>query len=789
MRFIISCLLMILPLSSWAVKNYKLWYDTPASTWIEALPLGNGRLGAMVFGVPAAEHLQLNESSIWAGKPNDNANPEAIKYLPKVRQLIFDGKYAEAQAIVDKYMMSTTNNGMPYEPFGDLYINFPTHTAYTNYYRELSLDSARTIVRYRANGVNYQRETITSFPDQVVMIHITADKPGSITCDALMTSSQQDVSIKSENKEITLSGVSGWHEGLKGKVQFMGRLSANVSGGALSSRDGVLSVVGADEVTFYLSIATNFNNYDDISGNDTIRSKAYLVEAMKHDYSDAVQRHVAFFKHYMDRVNLDLGEDTYASLPTNKRIADFKKNHDLYLAATYFRFGRYLLICSSQPGGQAPNLQGIWNDKMLPAWDSKYTCNINLEMNYWPSEVTNLTELNEPLFHLIKDVSVTGENTAKVMYNAPGWVLHHNTDLWRITGPVDHAASGMWPTGGAWLCHHLWEHYLFTGDTAFLHKVYPIMKGAAQFFNATLIKEPEHGWLVVSPSLSPENVHESNGKKIAIAAGATLDNLLIKDLFNSVIYSSKLFNEDASLSDSLKEKTAQLPPLQIGRWGQLQEWMDDWDDPTDNNRHVSHLYALYPGAYISPYSTPKLFNAARISLIHRGDESTGWSMGWKVCLWARLLDGNHAWKLIGDQLSLVQDEKKKGGTYPDMFDAHPPFQIDGNFGCTAGIAEMLLQSHDKFIYLLPALPAAWKQGSVSGLCARGGFEIAMAWKENNISKVTILSKVGGNCRLRSRVPLKCKGLVLVREKIYADVAPTYLYELHTIKGETYKLVR
>ena len=808
--FLMGCLAVLFSVRSMASQEYKLWYNRPASTWTEALPLGNGRLGAMLFGNPASEHIQLNEATIWAGKPNDNANPEALQYIPKVRQLVFEGKYLEAQTMATEHVMSNTNSGMPYQPFGDLYINFPSHAQYTHYYRELSLDSARAVVTYKVNDVEYRREVITSFSDQVVTVRITASKPGSITCNAMLTSPHQDVTIQSENKEITLSGVSSWHEGLKGKVEFEGRVSANVKGGSMLSRDGVLSINKADEVVFYVSIATNFNNYKDISGDASKRSEDYLVSAMKHNYDQMKQQHVSMFQHYMNRVNLDLGPDHYSSLPTDERIVHFKENNDLGLVSTYFRFGRYLLISCSQPGGQPANLQGIWNDKMFPSWDSKYTCNINLEMNYWPAEVTNLTELNDPLFRLIREVSETGKNTAKVMYGADGWVLHHNTDIWRITGAVDKAPSGMWSTGAAWLCRHLWEHYLYTGDTTFLHKVYPIMKEAARFFNETLVKEPKHGWLVVCPSLSPENPHAGSKGEATTAAGVTLDNLLVRDLFQSVIASSQMFDQDKEFADSLSKKLALLPPMQIGRWGQLQEWMDDWDDPNDTHRHVSHLYSLFPGAHISPYRTPELFDAARTSLIHRGDASTGWSMGWKICLWARLLDGDHAWKLIGDQLTLVRNEKKVGGTYPNLFDAHPPFQIDGNFGCTAGIAEMLMQSYDGFIYLLPALPSNWKEGSISGLHARGGFEISMNWRKNQLQQVTIKSQLGGNCRIRSLVPLKGKGLKPARGinsnalyNIPTDAAPivhdskqlhkvilrkTYVYDLKTKAGASYTLV-
>ena len=741
-----------------AAQEYKLWYDTPAHVWTEALPLGNGRLGAMVFGNPAIEHIQLNEETIWAGQPNNNANPDALENIPKVRQLVFEGKYQEAQTLATEKVMAKTNSGMPYQSFGDLHISFPGHARYSNYYRELSLDSARTVVRYDVDGVTYQRETLTSFADQVVMIRLTASQPGKITCNANFTTPHQDVMIASEGEDVTLSGVSSLHEGLKGKVAFQGRMTARTKGGMRQCRDGVLSVEGADEAVIYVSIATNFNNYKDITGDQVERAKNYLHRAITKDYQASKQAHVSFFKKYMDRVSLNLGTDKYADVTTDMRVQNFKETHDNYLVATYFRFGRYLLICSSQPGGQPANLQGIWNDKLFPSWDSKYTCNINLEMNYWPAEVTNLTELHEPLMQLIREVSQTGRESAKIMYGADGWVLHHNTDIWRVTGAIDKAPSGMWPTGGAWLCRHLWERYLYTGDVDFLRSAYPIMKEAGLFFDEIMVKEPLHNWLVVCPSNSPENVHAGSHGKATTAAGCTLDNQLIFDLWNQIITTARLLNTDTDFASHLQQRLKEMAPMQVGRWGQLQEWMMDWDDPQDVHRHVSHLYGLFPGNQISPYRTPQLFDAARTSLIHRGDPSTGWSMGWKVCLWARLLDGDHAYKLITDQLTLVRNEKKKGGTYPNLFDAHPPFQIDGNFGCTAGIVEMLMQSHDGFIYLLPALPSLWQEGSVNGIIARGGFELDLSWKNGKVSRLVVKSRKGGNCRLRSLTPLVGKGL-------------------------------
>ncbi len=793
-----------------SAQEYKLWYDKPAQVWTEALPLGNGRLGVMLYGNPAAEQMQLNEETIWAGRPNNNANPEALEWIPKIRQMVLEGKYLEAQNAATAHVKASTNSGMPYQSFGDLRVTFPGHSRYDHYYRELSLDSARAVVRYRVDGVNYQRETFVSLTDQVIITRITADQPAKVTFNATLTSPHQDVFIASDGDDITLQGVSSLHEKLKGKVEFQGRVTAKTKGGVTTCRDGVLTVEGADEAVLYTSIATNFVNYKDITADFVARAKDYLTKALTQGYAEAKRTHVAAYRQQIGTASLWLGDDQYADVPTDLRVERFKQTNDAFLVATYFKFGRYLLISCSQPGGQAANLQGIWNDKLFPSWDCKYTCNINLEMNYWPSEVTNLSWLNEPLFRLIREVSETGKESARVMYGSNGWVLHHNTDIWRITGAIDNAPSGMWASGGAWLCRHLWEHYLYTGDVEFLRQVYPILRGAALFFDETMVKEPTHGWLVVCPSNSPENTHAGSDGKASTAAGCSMDTELVFDLWNEVIAASEILDTDKEYAARLQSRLKEMAPLQIGHWGQLQEWMFDWDNPDDTHRHVSHLYALYPSNQISPYRTPELFDAARTSLIHRGDPSTGWSMGWKVCLWARLLDGDHAYKLITDQLSLVRNEKKRGGTYPNLFDAHPPFQIDGNFGCTAGIAEMLMQSHDGFIFLLPALPTLWKEGEVKGLMARGGFELDLAWKDGKVSRLTVTSHKGGNCRLRSLCRLSGKGLKSAKgdnpNPLYqltqvADplinseaqlgkvtLPKTYLYDLPTETGKSYVLI-
>lgn len=735
----------------------KLWYAQPAAVWEEALPVGNGRLGAMIYGAPEKEELQLNEETVWAGEPGNNINPETAKAIPLIRQLLFEGKYQEAQQLADERVKSL-NDGMPYQPVGSLFIEFPGHAEYTDYYRDLDIDEAVARVSYKVNGVQYKREMFASFPDQVIIARFTADQPGSLSC-TLWMESPHDPSAQTDGDELLVSATTGDHEGKKGAIHFNALTKAVAKGGKIKSDSGRLAVSNADTLTLYISIATNFIDYKNLGGDPRPKAREYLKAALARDYATALDAHTKVYQGYFRRVAIDLGLTGQADKPTDIRLAEFARSNDPQLAALYFQYGRYLLISGSQPGGQPLTLQGIWNNKLMPPWDSKYTLNINAEMNYWPAEATNLAELQEPFFTMVKELSETGRQSAATTYRARGWVTHHNTDIWRATDPVDGARSwGMWPMAGAWLSRHLWEHYLYSGDKGFLSEYFPVLKGASLFFVDALQEEPENKWLVVAPSVSPENTYRyGEGKKASVTAGATMDNQLVFELFNHTAQASEILGADQAFADTLRGMAKRLPPMQVGQYGQLQEWLHDWDDPEDKHRHVSHLYGLYPGNQISPYRTPELFGAARTSLLYRGDVSTGWSMGWKVCLWARLLDGNHAFSLITDQLSPA-GSSGGGGTYPNLLDAHPPFQIDGNFGCAAGIAEMLLQSHDGTLHLLPALPGAWPDGRITGLRARGGFEIEeMEWEDGEITFVKIRPDLGGLCRLRLPNELKLEG--------------------------------
>ena len=763
--FVLTQLSCVSPLNVEEELNpsLMLWYNKPAEKWTEALPIGNGRLGAMVYGGIKKEIIQFNEETLWTGQPHNYTNEAGYQVLEQIRQLLFDGNQIEAQKLGQKHFMSQPIGQLSYQPFGNIVLDFPEHKNVENFNRKLDLKEAITSVSYTVEDVEYKREVFISNPDQALLVHVEASKKNRLNFRVGLNSPHAKYDVTIEGDEIILKGKANHYSkeidklGIpypESKLIFEARLKVRNEGGELAIENQNIKVINANSVTLQLVAATSFVNYQDISGNPIKLCESYIDKLNGKSYLEIKNKHIDDFQKLFNRVELDLGKSEISKRPTNERLISFQKDEDPSLVSLLYQYGRYLLISSSRAGTQPANLQGIWNNELNPGWDSKYTININTEMNYWLAEITNLSELTDPLIRMVEDLAVTGQNVAKEQYHLNGWVTHHNTDIWRGAAPIDGAGWGIWPSGGAWLSQHLWWHYQFTNDKDYLqNKAYPILKEASRFFAGFLIPDPGNPeWLISGPSNSPE----IGGMVMA----PTMDHQIIRNLFSNTIEAAEILGIDNDFAKMIKEKRDSIAPNLIGKHGQLQEWLIDKDDPNEKHRHVSHLWGLHPGNEIHPSTTPQLAEACKVTLKHRGDGGTGWSRAWKINFWARLLDGDHAFLLLKNLIvpSITQDTEMndKGGLYMNLFDAHPPFQIDGNFGATSGITEMLLQSHlrdengDYFQDILPALPSAFASGKISGIKGRGAFEISIEWQNEVLVSVEVKSLEGNKLNLRYR---------------------------------------
>lgn len=777
-----------------------MWYTSPASKWEEALPVGNGRLGAMVFGKTDEERIQLNEDTYWSGGPYSTVVKGGSKSLSEIQRLIFKGEFIKAHRLFGRNLMGYPVEQQKYQSLANLVLNFPETGEPSKYMRWLDLASGVTGTEYTSSGITFKRSVFSSAPDQVIVVRLTASKLRSVSFTASLrgvrNSQMSDYATDYfrmdllGSDQLVLTGKSADYMGIEGRVRYEARLKVVPEGGKMTIDDNGLKVENADAVTLYFAAATNFICYNDVSADQHTKVEAYLKGIDSKSYKEILETAVSDYQKLFSRVTLNLPVTDNSFLPTDVRLKKIQESPDPALAGLCYQFGRYLMISSSRPGTQPANLQGIWNQDMNPSWDSKYTTNINTEMNYWPVETANLSECAEPLIRMVKDLTDQGSQVAREHYGCNGWVFHQNTDIWRVAAPMDGPTWGTFTAGGAWLCTQLWEHYLFTRDTAYLREIYPVIKGSVDFFMDFLIPDPSLKYLVTNPSTSPENPPKGKGYNYffdevtgmyyftTICYGSSIDMQILKDLFGYFCEAAALLRKDHAYASKAEAAARKLVPPQIGKDGSLQEWTEDMEQLEKEHRHISHLYGLYPGNVISARRTPELTDACKKTLEQRGDGGTGFSRAWKMSLWARLYDGNRANSIFKGYL--------KDQVYPQLFaKCYTPLQVDGSFGVTAGITEMLIQSHEGVIDLLPALPDEWESGSFNGVCARGAFEISMKWKNGKVLCVSVLSKAGGICTINPKTPVTVtyKGRKISVKKL-ADGSISF----KTITNERYDLV-